>query len=429
MKSKNLLIAASVAFNIVIVYFILSGYNSAPKFIEGQTLTADTFIGDDIGQKVNVAVATMGDKQGTIHITGQGKITTPIRLGVGQVLEFGPGTWECVASPCITLDDASQVIGAGVYRTKLTLAPSSEGPLLQSKDFDELSGKSEAELTKVKHTLEGDGKGLPGVKYIKIKELTLYGNKENHAAPANGIEIYGLWYWLEDLSIEHFSGDGLVTQFIPGGAVDSAGNDAMESYFTNIKMLSNDGNGWTLKGPHDSISSGVISANNGGWGIDVQHKEGYYSGGGSMFSNTHLYGNVNGFRTEAGANILAYGIESEANKGVGMLLRSNDSVVQGIFYANGTYGVQIGEGTYYAGANVLTIQAHNNKLAQVNWAASAGYNTLTGPIFPNDDKQKYFESKPTKQDQVLSAGPYAVQYFSGGVQMDSDKNVYGATIK
>jgi hypothetical protein len=152
-----------------------------------------------------------------------------------------------------------------------------------------------------------------------------------------------LWFWLEDVSIERFSGDALVTQFIPSGSVHPDENDAMESYFTRVKLISNKGNGWTMRGPHDSIVSGMIAANNGGWGIDVLHKEGFYSGGGLMLTNTHLYANGNGMRTESGANILAYGIESEANKGVGLLLRSNDSIVQGTFYANKTYGVQIGD--------------------------------------------------------------------------------------
>ncbi|MDI6949876.1 hypothetical protein, partial [Serratia sp. Se-RSmG] len=43
--------------------------------------------------------------------------------------------------------------------------------------------------------------------------------------------------------------------------------------------------------------------NNGGWGIDVLHKEGFYSGGGLMLTNTHLYANGNGMRTESGAII------------------------------------------------------------------------------------------------------------------------------
>jgi|GEM_PF-2561307 len=392
-----------------------------------QRIAAENFPGDDIGAQINAAVVALNQESGIITVTTPGEISTPVQLGVGQILEFGPGIWQCSAAPAITLDNASQVIGAGVFLTKLILDPSSMGPLLQSKDFSRLASKSEAELATENHSLAGDYKSLPGVKYIRIRGLTLYGDKNNHSTPANGIEIFGLWYWLEDLSIENFSGDGLVTQFIT--AAEVTGNDAMESYFTNIKLLNNVGNGWTLKGPHDSIISGVISARNGGWGIDVMHENGYYSGGGAMFTNTHLYGNKMGLRTAPGANILAFGLESEANKGVGLLLRSNDSVIQGIFYANGTYGIQIGEQSMYAGANVLNVQVHNNHLAQINWESSGGYNTLYGSIYPMEG-QKYFELPPTRFDQVLTAGPQnpsttASQYFPGGIQFDNEGNING----
>lgn len=385
--------------------------------------------GDDVGKKVNAAVARLGRKQGTISVTAEGTIRTPIRLGVGQSLSFGPGLWICAAAPCITLDNASQVVGAGVYRTRLQMDKGKAGPLLQSAGYAELVALSEKAALARDNSLAGDRKHLPGVKYVRIKDLTLDGQRNAQAAKANGVEIYGFWFWVEDVSIERFTGDGMVTQFIPGADVHPEGNDAMESYFTRLKLLSNGENGWTFRGPHDSIVSGLVAANNGAWGVDVLHREGHFSGGGVMFTNTHLYGNQNGMRTEAGANILAFGLESEANKGVGLLLRSNDSVVQGTFYANGTYGVQFGDGESYAGANALTIQAHNNRKAQIYWHKSAGYNMVTGSIFPNDHSQKYFESVPTKADQVLTAGPYAVQHFPGGLTFDSDRNIYRGKMK
>jgi len=392
---------------IIILLFLLfltpQVFAESPANKSGKPLIpAENFLGDDIGIKVNAAVAALNQEPGIITVSIPGEIRTPIHIGVGQILQFGPGTWQCSAAPGITLDNASQVIGAGVFRTKLILASSSIGPLLQSKGFGRLASKSEAELATENHSLDGDDKSLPGVKYIQIRGLTLYGDKSNHSTPTNGIEIFGLWYWLENLSIENFSGDGLVTQFITAAGV--SGNDAMESYFTNIKLLNNGGNGWTLKGPHDSIISGVISAKNGEWGIDVMHEDGHYSGGGAMFTNTHLYSNKMGLRTAPGANILAFGLESEANKGVGLLLRSNDSVIYGTFYANGTYGIQIGEQAFSAGANVLNVQVHNNHIAQINWERSAGYNTLNGSVFPMEG-QKYYESSPIPSDQVLTAGP------------------------
>ncbi|MBH3085160.1 hypothetical protein [Serratia bockelmannii] len=378
----------------------------------------------DVGDIINKEIIAANGKQITIKVNEPGEIKSTIKLGVGQVIEFSPGVWTCSASPCIVIDNASQVIGSGIYRTQLKLALASSGPIIQSADYEKLSSLSEKNALKIASPLDGDRKSLPGVKYIKIKDITIDGG-DGKKASVNGVEIYGLWFWLEDVSIERFSGDALVTQFIPSGSVHPDENDAMESYFTRVKLISNKGNGWTMRGPHDSIVSGMIAANNGGWGIDVLHKEGFYSGGGLMLTNTHLYANGNGMRTESGANILAYGIESEANKGVGLLLRSNDSILQGTFYANRTYGVQIGDDESYSGVNNLNLQLHNNKIAQLKWGNNAGHNMINAVVFPNDSSQRYFEGSPSNTDYVATSGPNAVQQFPGGISMDSDRNMYG----
>lgn len=385
---------------------------------------AYAFSADDLGEKINAEVMAADGKQITIKVSEPGEIKSTIKLGAGQVLEFSPGIWTCTASPCIIIDNASQVIGSGIYRTQLRLTGDSTGPVIQSAGYEKLSKLSEKEALKLNSSLDGDRKSLPGVKYIKIKDVTIDGG-DGKKPGVNGIEIYGLWFWLEDVSVERFSGDALVTQFIPSGSVHPDENDAMESYFTRVKLISNKGNGWTMRGPHDSIVSGMIVANNDGWGIDVLHKEDYYSGGGLMLTNTHLYANGNGMRTESGANILAYGIESEANKGVGLLLRSNDSIIQGTFYANKTYGIQIGDESFFSGANNLNVQLHNNKIAQLKWGNSAGYNMVNAVIFPNDPSQAFFENKPSNSDYVATSGPNAIQQFPGGILMDSSRNLYG----
>ena len=395
----------------------------------GSTVLADPQKGPDVGARVQAALKKLGQQHGAVIVEASGDIRTPIVLGTGQSLYFGPGTWRCFATPCITVSSASDVVGSGIYKTRIERAPQTHGPVIQSRHFNRLSKMSEEQALAENNALENDRKNLPGVKYVRIKDLTLDGRHKEQKAPANGIELYGLWFSIEDVSIERFNGDGLVTQFISGGNVERDSTDAMESHFTKVKLLGNRGNGWTMKGPHDSIATNVIAANNDGWGIDVLHKEGHYSGGGMMLTNTHLYGNTEGMRTEAGANILAFGLESEANHGVGLLLRSNDSVINGTFYANGTYGIQLGDGVSYAGANTITVQVHNNKKAQVFWKSSGGYNLFTGAVFPNDPTQKFFESVLTRHDQVLSTGPHAVQHFSGGVTMDSDRNIYRGKLK
>lgn len=423
-----MIIRVAIALSVICLTSLLPEVAWAQFLASGSTVSADTMEGDDVGERVNQALLKLGKRHGAVVVEETGDITTPIVLGVGQSLYFGPGQWSCFADPCITVNSASDLIGSGVYRTRIERAPETQGPIVRSKDFNEFSGMSEEQALAQDNSLQFDRKNLPGVKYVRIRDITFDGRRNDQSSSSNGIELYGLWLSVEDVSIERFNGDGLVTQFISGGTIEQDSTDAMESNFTKVKLLGNKGNGWTMKGPHDSIATNVISALNDGWGIDVQHKEDYYSGGGLMLTNTHLYANGEGMRTEPGAAIMAFGLASEANFGVGLLLRSNDSLIVGTFYANGSYGIQFGDDAFYAGANTLTVQLHNNKKAQVFWKRSSGYNILTGSIFPNDSTQKFFESIPTRHDQVLSAGPDAVQYFSGGVTMDSDRNIYRGTL-
>jgi hypothetical protein len=401
---------------------------SAQFLSPASTVYADQMEGANVGEKVNAALRKLGGRHGAVVVEEGGEIATGIVLGVGQSLYFGPGKWHCTANPCITLNSGSDLIGSGVYKTRIERAPGTAGPIVRSKDYERLSAMSEKDALAQDNSLAFDRKNLPGIKFARIRDISFDGRREDQTEPANGIELYGLWLTVEEVSIERFNGDGLVTQFIAGGDIEKDSTDAMESNFTKVKLLGNKGNGWTVRGPHDSISTNVISALNDGWGIDVQHKEGHYSGGGLMLTNTHLYANGDGMRTEPGAAILAFGLVSEANVGVGLLLRSNDSVIVGSFYANGGYGIQFGDDEHYAGANTLTVQLHNNGKAQVHWKRSGGYNVFTGTVYPNDSTQKFFESLPALSDQVLTAGPHAVQQFSGGLSMDSDGNIYRARL-
>jgi hypothetical protein len=164
--------------------------------------------------------------------------------------------------------------------------------------------------------------------------------------------------------------------------------------------------------------------------LDVEHKEDYYSGGGLMLTNVHAYGNtLGGVRTQKGANILAFGLESEANHGPGVLLRSNDNVVHGEFYTNKSYGIQIGDDSFYSGANLIEAQLHNNGEAQIYFDKSAGYNYVTGVVYASG-MQKYVLGTVTSDD-VLSTvvgglnKPAVPQQFQGKVRIDNKGNISG----
>jgi hypothetical protein len=397
---------------------------------EARVREAEWFPGDDLGGRVNAASADLGPGPGTIRLSTPGTVSTPIRLLPEHALVFGPGVWRFTASPAITVDDACEVSGAGVHRTRLVLDRGARGDLILGAGFAELSGVPEKTIQRRKSRnpeLEGFD---AGVKYVTIRDLTLRGNRrDDPAAKGSGIRLFGFWWNIRDVLVEQFGGDGVHTEWIAAADVLPEGNDAPEGWLTNVKILSNGGNGWTVNGPHDTAATGLMVANNVGWGIDVGHREGFFSGGGLLLTAVHAYGNkAGGVRNAPGANIIAFGLESEGNAGPGLLLRSNDCVVHGEFYANGGPGVQIGEaGGPYAGANILTIQSHNNRGAQLAWDQSAGGNQVHA-VLHAEAGQEYQRGAPTFHDTLLGTiggkGNALAKRFQGGVEFDADGNVY-----
>ena len=83
----------------------------------------------------------------------------------------------------------------------------------------------------------------------------------------------------------------LVTQFIPSGSVHPDENDATGIVLTRVKPISNKGNGLTeCAAPMIPLFRNIV-ANNGGWGIDVLHKDDHYSGRRADANQHYLYAN------------------------------------------------------------------------------------------------------------------------------------------
>lgn len=391
---------------------------------------AESYPGGDLGEQINAADASLGSSPGEIRVSAPGEVLIPIKLSRGHVLAFGPGEWRFHATPAITVDDACGVLGAGVFRTRLVLAGSASGDLVRSHGFEALTGTPDSTILSATSSAPQVKAFEGGVKYVSVRDLTLSGHPDQDPGTSTGLRLYGFWWTLSDVVVEHFSGDGIVSEWIASGTVDKHGSDLPESWVTRVKLNANGGNGWTVRGPHDTAVNGLVAANNRGWGVDVQHKEGVYSGGGLMLDNAHLYGNgLGGLRTERGANIVAFGLESEANAGPGLLLRSNDNVVTGLFYANKTHGVQIGDSLNYSGANLLNVQSHNNAMSQFAWERSAGFNHVSGVLFATGNQIPY-TGRPTQADlMTVTAGERTTgdveAWFPGGIRFNDAGEAFG----
>lgn len=387
-----------------------------------------TIVGtQDLSARINAADARLGDRAGVIEVTDAGKIRETLHLSPKHILRFGAGEWHFTAAPGIVVSDADQIVGVAPYLTTLQYdAPN--GDLIVSKDFEVFDGMPEKSVLEYP-TKDKKLKQVGGTKYVKISNLTLSGDPKSKQR--TGVRIYGFWLTFSDVSVENFPGDGIMTEYVASGKI--LGNDATESFFSHVKLLNNGGNGWTVRGPHDSIVNGMIVAKNGGWGIDVQHRDGYYSGGGLMLTNVHAYANkAGGIRTAHGANILAYAIESEANHGPGVVLRSNDNYVQGEIYTNAGTGIQIGEAGAYSGVNTINVQLHNNRTSQIDFVNTAGGNHISGAIYASGT-QKYFGGEPSNVDVINASlgGLDSVaigQRYQGGMRVDTSGTIWGAKI-
>lgn len=149
-----------------------------------------------------------------------------------------------------TTDDSGRNVlqGAGLGKTILKLAASADCDVISSTNFATLTG----------------GTNAYGVFATIIRDLDIDGNKANNAS-GYGIRLYGRNIHIQNVHVHHCSQDGIYTEH---NGVDDFSTYAgtLEGEFTNIKCSHNDGNGFTYKGPHDSLFDGLICFLNGGMG-------------------------------------------------------------------------------------------------------------------------------------------------------------------
>jgi len=172
----------------------------------------------------------------------------------GGKIQLGAGIY--LAS--FIVDSFVTVTGLGINITKIKTPNNANKDTIQGRNFVTLTST-------VKATPENRG-----VRYFNLKDLTLDGNKDNNVT-GFGIRIWGCSLSFQNIIVQNCAEDGIWTEFTthddPTGSSDPS-HEALESTFFNIKTLSNGGNGWTFKGPHDSVITNFITFGNGGWGLE-----------------------------------------------------------------------------------------------------------------------------------------------------------------
>jgi hypothetical protein len=171
--------------------------------------------------------------------------------GRGMVPYSGQTTPFLTSAPLL-LDDYVEVGGAGKGATVIKLADGTNAgaAVLKSRDFDALTGQ---------------GSTSQGQKLFGLRDMTIDGNKANNASAGHALAIYGYEYTLDNLDIRNAAGDGLWTEW--GKLGSPSPNGQMEGRYSRLAIHHNNGTGWHLRGPHDSLFDLVTIQNNGGIGL------------------------------------------------------------------------------------------------------------------------------------------------------------------
>ena len=213
----------------------------------------------------------------------------------GGIVFFPPGIY--VVGSSITILSKVTLLGSGRGATIIRAKSSTAVDVVKTANFGTLTG-SNTDAGAFKFALRG---------------LSIDGNKAA-SSTGNGVTIYGLDFNIEDVEIYNCSNVCLYSEWGLSGTVPTtADGDSMEAHIHGLKTWGAGVDGIQWFGPHDSTMDDVQTFINGRYGLYVENTANY-SGGGTMFSNFHSYGNAN-HGVLCNANIYCDAFESESNTG------------------------------------------------------------------------------------------------------------------
>jgi hypothetical protein len=178
----------------------------------------------------------------------------------GGLVVFPPGTFRCN----VLVGSRVGLLGSGTRATTLKAVAGSNRSVVEGRGFASLAGSA-------KQTPETRGDN-----YVTLDSLTIDGDRASNAA-GSGIRIWGRSHLFQNLVVQSCAEDGIVLEFTThdGGEIE----DDLEAFFDNVKTIKNGGNGWTHRGPHDSILSNFVTFSNDGWGFASSSAAGSFNGG------------------------------------------------------------------------------------------------------------------------------------------------------
>ena len=205
--------------------------------------------------------------------------------GGGGTVRIAPGRYS---TRTLTIDSRVHLVGAGIEATVLTLRAGTDGDLIRSRGFAELSGTNRN----------------VGPYNFSIRALTLDGNRARNARGC-GLRLYAFGYLLGDLRIRQCAEAGVCSEWStedPEWSADGTATpgDSMEAQVVNLKVHRCGQGGIRFRGPHDSQFVNCVVYDTTTVGIHIEQGE-RFSAVGCQFVNGHVWGgHAYAWKIEAG---------------------------------------------------------------------------------------------------------------------------------
>ncbi len=265
----------------------------------------------------------------------QQALDTAEERGGGTVV-LGDGTFLCN----LTIGSRTTLHGMGPRATTLLSVPGSNRSVVAGRGFADLTGTDKA-------TPE-----TRGANYVGIANLCIDGNRVANTT-GYGIQIWGRSHIFQDLIVQNCAEDGIFLEFTTHDAGEI--EDDLEGFFTNIKTIRNGGNGWTHRGPHDSILSQFVTFSNDGWGFRSEARANSYNGGISGTGWNSWLNGLGSFHFGAPPGFLSDSAASGSNRGTGIELTEGSGSVRmtGILILGHEVGLHLRGGNHLFNGVVL----------------------------------------------------------------------------
>jgi hypothetical protein len=252
----------------------------------------------------NVSASSPSNAIPVLYVTTSAQLVTALATALsigGALIQCSPGTYigNFILPPKTVID------GMHPSLVTLTQANGANGDVVQGRNFLTLTGKAYAA-----------GDYALGCPEAGVRNCTIDGNKANNAT-GYSIRMWGRATILDNVEVQNGPQGDIWTEFTD---VDSFSDAAqkLEGRYYRIRSSNSGGDGWTFRGPHDSVIYGMESYNHAAWAFTSDSVANSYQGSARLWEHNSYLCTSGDVRTLNNGAILMYGGSmTGANVGTG----------------------------------------------------------------------------------------------------------------